>query len=280
MKKHLFSIFFSAALLLTLAACGGQTPSQPTPSPSAPAETTPAEIAPSLAGAPTPAISPSPAPSASGDGMLIAFRAALETIYNDHLYPNGDPVDVPDFCEMENNVFAICDVDGDGTDELIYRNNDSTMAGMVCTVFGYTDTAGGVLFTEVSGFCGMTFYDNGALTIDASHNQGLAGNADFWPYSIYQYDPGQDGYLSMGYADAWDGTIFPQDFNGKAFPEDLDQDGDKVIYQITYPGDEVTETWLDGPGYFQWRDFYLSGAAELEIDWKSMTPENIGAVAP
>lgn len=253
------------ALLLTLSACASPQPSQPSPAPTAPVVSAPAD----------------PTPSGSGTPMLAAFRAALETIYNDHLYPNGDPVDVPEMASMENNRFAIFDVDLDGQNELLYENGDATTAGMMTTVFSWAENNGeSSLLTELSGYPAMAFYDNGIATVQLSHNHGLAGNTDFWPYFLYRYDPGQDSYLLVAALDAWDGVTFPDDFGGESFPDDVDQDGDKVVYWISYPGQEVTYDLVDGPAYQEWLNGYLAGAGKLEIPWQNMTSENILAVAP
>lgn len=281
MKKC--SIFLPVLLLLALVSCSSP---QPIPTLSIPTGATVSaspspEETPDAIPTPAPSSSPTAAGSTASPLTLEAYRSALEAIYNDHLYPNGDPVDVPAAALMENNHFAIFDVDGDGQDELIYENGDATTAGMMTTVFGSMPSADGVkLFTELSGFPGMDFYDNGVIIDYASHNHGLAGTADFWPYTVYQYDFGQDGYLFMGYADAWSGETFPTNFADQPFPDDLDMDGDKVVYSLTFFGDVRTETWIDGPEYLKWRDSYLEGASRLELPWQSMTTENILSVAP
>ena len=281
MKKC--SIFLSLLLLLALVSCSSP---QPVPTLSIPTGATVSaspspEETPDAIPTPAPSSSPTAAGSTASPLTLEAYRSALEAIYNDHLYPNGDPVDVPAAALMENNHFAIFDVDGDGQDELIYENGDATTAGMMTTVFGSMPSADGVkLFTELSGFPGMDFYDNGVIIDYASHNHGLAGTADFWPHTVYQYDFGQDGYLFMGYADAWSGETFPTNFADQPFPDDLDMDGDKVVYSLTFFGDVRTETWIDGPEYLKWRDSYLEGASRLELPWQSMTTENILSVAP
>lgn len=281
MKKY--AVFLPVLLSLALVSCSSP---QPIPTLSIPTDATVSaspspEETPNAAPTPVPSSSPTAAGSTASPLTLEAYRSALEAIYNDHLYPNGDPVDVPAAALMENNHFAIFDVDGDGQDELIYENGDATTAGMMTTVFGSMPSADGVkLFTELSGFPGMDFYDNGVIIDYASHNHGLAGTADFWPYTVYQYDFGQDGYLFMGYADAWSGETFPTNFADQPFPDDLDMDGDKVVYSLTFFGDVRTETWIDGPEYLKWRDSYLEGASRLELPWQSMTTENILSVAP
>lgn len=261
MRKRTFCALLSVAMVLSLCACGT---AEETPTPTA-----------------TPSPSPEQTEAPDREGMMAAYREALEGIYRDHLYPNGDMVDVPEWAQMENNDFAIFDVDLDGEEELIYQNDDATMAGMVTTVYGWTEAPEGHRFlTELSDYCAMAFYDNGMVTVQLSHNQGLAGNTDFWPYFLYRYDPGQDGYLLVAALDAWDGETFPHDFGGTAFPADLDKDGDKVVYWISYPGEEVTYELMDGPEYQQWLDSYLGGANKVEVPWQNMTVENIAALAP
>lgn len=257
---------YALALALTLAACGPQS------IPSSSSGNAPASAPLTSAGA----SEPSPAaPQDLGADAAKAYRRALEGIYNDHCYPNGDPVDT---FQMENNDFALFDVDGDGAAELIYQNDDSTMAGMMTSIFSF-DPYTGDLYLELTGFSGMTFYDNGIIRVEASHNHGLSALEDFWPFSLYQYDISGDGYLMTGSVDAWDKSLFPEDFQGVPFPDDTDQDGDGVVYLITYSGQEVTTTPLDGPDYEKWLNTYIEGAAELELPWQAMTLENIQAVA-
>lgn len=276
MKKRILSSLLTAsayalALALTLAACGPQSGPASSASGSAPIS---APLTNAGASEPSPA-----APQDLGADAAKAYRRALEGIYNDHCYPNGDPVDVPDGAQMENNSFAFFDVDGDGETELIYQNDDSTTAGMMTSIFSF-DPYTKDLYLELAGFAAMTFYDNGIIRVEAAHNHGLSGRDDFWPFTLYQYDSGGDGYLMIGSVDAWDKSLFPEDFQGVPFPDDADQDGDGVVYLITYSGQEVTTTPLDGPDYEKWLNTYIEGAAELELPWQAMTLENIQAVTP
>ena len=281
-------IAFAYALVLALAliACGapgGLSSFPPSSVDSSSAGMTPPSQAPlSPCGQPSSSqpggTSQSGASQAQGSAMEKACRDALEGIYRDHIYPTGDPVDVPEWAEMEKNHFAIFDVDGDGDQELLYRNGDSTMAGMSTSIYSF-DEISGKLYLELSGFVGMTFYDNGIIRVEASHNHGLSAREDFWPYALYQYDMGGDGYLMTGYVDAWSKDTFPEDFEGSPFPDGVDQDGDGMIYLVTFGGQEVAATQLDGPDYEKWLNAYIGGASELEVPWQAMTSENIQAVA-
>lgn len=312
MRKRIllsFALALSLVVMFILAACSGPAPAAPSGeptvaevSPSDAQPTPPVVITPPVPGVPSPAGSQAPAPDVGAPvsvspqqdpqpqpspepsqpqvmTMEQVYRAALETIYRDHRYPNGDEVATGEGFQMKDNDFAIFDVDGDGQAELIYQNDNSYMAGMVTTVYGL-DHDTGMLYQELSGFVAMDFYDNGVVSIMASHNHGLSALDDFWPYALYQYDPGSDGYIMAGSLDAWDGTIFPQDHEGNPFPTDKDDDGDFIIFTVTSGGQEVVTTYVDGPEYQEWVDSYLAGASKLDLPWQSMTEENIRAVAP
>ena len=274
MKKRILTSLLTAsayalALALTLAACGPKSgPASSSASGSAP-------ISAPLTNAGASEASPA-TPQDLGTEAAKAYRKALEEIYSHRTYPNGAPVET---FQMENNDFALFDVDGDGAAELIYQNDDSTMAGMMTSIFSF-DSSTGKLYLELSGFAAMIFYDNGVIRVEASHNHGLSGRDDFWPFTLYQYDSGGDGYLMIGSVDAWDKDTFPADHEGTPFPDEIDQDGDGTVYLITCGGQEVTTTPLDGPEYERWLKDYTAGAAELDIPWQAMTLENIQAVAP
>lgn len=266
----LIAAAYAMALVLTLIACG----------PQGLGSSSPVGGASSQEGTSSSSSSQAPTPQEQGSAMAEAYRKALEGIYSDRIYPNGDPVDAPpEWAKMENNHFVIYDVDGDGSEELIYKNESSTMTGMVTNIYSF-DQYTGELYLELSGFVAMTFYDNGVIRVEASHNHGLSARDDFWPHALYQYDASGDGYLMAGYVDAWEKSLFAEDFEGNPFPDEVDQDGDGMVYLITFPGQEVTAAVMDGPDYEEWRNTCLNGAAELDLPWQAMTQENIQAVAP
>ena len=272
MRKRILTSLLTAsayalALALTLAACG------PKSGPASSSADGSAPISAPLTSAGASEASPA-TPQDLGAEAAKAYRKALEEIYSQHTYPSGDPVET---FQMENNDFALFDVDGDGAAELIYQNDDSTMAGMMTSIFSF-DSSTGKLYLELSGFAAMIFYDNGVIRVEASHNHGLSGRENFWPFALYQYDSGSDGYLMIGSVDAWDKEDFPEDWDGSPFPDEADQDGDSMIYLLTLGGQEVTTTTLDGPEYESWLKDYTAGAAELDIPWQAMTLENIQAI--
>lgn len=261
-----YRIFLAAALLAALGTACGQT---------LPASSD------TGSGAASAASSAARSAEQSADGttqtpeMLAAYADALQGLYTEHVFPDGsDSGYAPSFGEIFENQFAVCDVDGDGSDELILSFSTAPMAGMRETVYGY-DASAGKLTEELTEFPGMTYYDNGMVQAGWSHNQGLS-NGDFWPYTLYTYDAGADCYQEIARVDSWDKSIAETDDQGRAFPTDVDAKGDGVVYLLT-EGEESTKT-ISQEDYDQWRTDKLGTAAELTIPFQPLTQENLSAL--
>lgn len=208
---------------------------------------------------------------------MAAYAAALKGICVDRVLPDGQELSFDDtLFEMAENQFAVFDIDSDGEKELLLTYTTTDMAGMMELIYDYDEEAGEVR-EEFWEFPALTFYENGVIEAGWSHNQGLAG--DFWPYTLYQYDPGMDSYLPKGMVDAWDRSLSEVNYEGRAFPEEIDQDGDGVVYYIMKNGEAYnTDAPVDGAQYQEWRDAYLNGAKEIEVPFVELTEENIGQV--
>ena len=146
--------------------------------------------------------------------------------------------------------YTITDIDGDGFEELLLMQGTGVMASMDYLVL---DGQGGQLRAELEAFPSLTFYENGYVRADASHNQGLAG--DFWPYALYRYDAESDSYQQVAVADAWDGSIHPQDYAGNPFPKDVDVSGAGIVYYVAENGDLYSEDGSFAPAPMDQADF-------------------------
>ena len=144
------------------------------------------------------------------EGCREAYILALENLYTNYIWPDGTVMDF--YGDISQNQFAVYDIDGDGEEELIIEYTTSSMAGMEEAVFGY-DNEAGIFYQEFRESPGWTFYDNGFIRADASHNQG--GDSDAWPYTMYQYDEGTDAYVEVGTGVTNDGSIEGYVGNGK-----------------------------------------------------------------
>lgn len=206
-----------------------------------------------------------------------AYGAALWDIYLHGMLPDGSTLDYSGTQQAENDTFAIYDVDNDGREELVVLWANASVAGCLGLIYGYDN---GQLHEELSQYVAMRFYSNGAVEVNWSHNQGLAGR--FWPYSVYTYDAKTDSYRYFGAVDGWDKSFLSTFYaGGEAFPDDLDQDGDGLIYflysgdEVPSFGDEAQAQRADGAAYEAWRQSYLSGATEIALPTKHITPDNI-----
>ena len=280
--------------LLSLTACGGP----PAPGSDGPSKPEPIQEqeAPADEALETPAVEPSaeepaqeepeelpaeepetPQPTQQDRApMLAAYQAALETLLNEHRFPEDAESRTFFGDTPSGDQFAVFDVDGDGRDELILTYTDTTMAEMGASIYDY-DAEQDCLVQEFSAFPMLTFYDNGVIQADWSHNQGLAG--EFWPYTLYQYDKDADCYNPVGMVDAWDGTMFPEDFEGNPFPEDVDVSHSGSVYYIMDYGTYETDHPVDEGEYQSWREGFLQGAGELTVPYQDLTEENISNLA-
>lgn len=198
---------------------------------------------------------------------MKAYQAALEKLYNEDTFPDGKQYGVPDDTyDKPNNCFAIYDVDSDGKDELIIQYTDTITAGMIEAIYDY-DNVSGVFTEELLEFPALTFYDNGVIKAEWSHNQGKGG--EFWPYTVYKYAQEADAYAEAGRADAWDKKLGEQDYNGNPFPKDIDSNGDGIVYYVM-GGNYKQNTIVDLEEYNQWWDSMVEDGEEMNIPYQNL----------
>ncbi len=208
------------------------------------------------------------------------YKEAMQNMLDNRVFPNGEQVyggaETEDSAGSiwTDNKFAITDIDGDGNDELIINFSNAPAVGEVFYIFEYEEDSDS-LKEEFTEFPAVEFYDNGYVTAGASHNQGLAG--DFWPYTLYKYDESKDSYVQQYYIDAWNKELYPQDFEGNAYPDEIDTSSTGTVYylyeDVTKAVEPVDKTAYDKLA----RDTYGS-AAKITIDYSDITQENIDAI--
>ncbi len=268
--KKILSLILSMVLCVALTACNSNQAvnaaanSEPSPLPALPT-TTPV----TATAKPEEQDQPDPA-----DGTYPAYAAALETLLQRHLLPDGTDAG-EQFGDITENQFAVYDVDRDGKDELILLYSTTATAGMAGYIFSYEKETG-ALQTQLQEFPSLTFYENGFVKAGWSHNQGLAGN--FWPYSLYQYDANSDRYTLVGMVDAWDKSFSETDYQNRPFPSDIDKSGTGVVYYIMEDGQYDTTNPVDASAYDAWVDAHSGGASEMQIQYRNLTEENISQI--
>lgn len=268
MKKRFFAALLSLLLTFSLTSCGADDSAQTS------AVQQPGEQAesPTESEAPTVELLQ---PTEATDAARYAFGKVLWDAYLLGILPDGTVLDWIDTESAAKNDFILYDVDSDGQEELLLYWGNASMAGMGLYVFGYAD---GEVYEELHAFPMAVFYDNGIVEELWSHNHGLAGNTDFWPYSIHLYDAESDIYQTVGAADAWS---LEQPAAAEEFPTNIDTDGDGMVYFLLpadWDGSYSSSYLADGAEYEAWRNSYLNGAEPLIIPTQKLTEDSIAAL--
>lgn len=210
------------------------------------------------------------APAALDYGL---YRKVLINLVNNCLLPDGSTVDGLTGSDISANSFAICDINMDGTEELIINLDSLAVADSLQYIYR-PDTSGNSV--EGIGFfrSDSVYYDNGYVKEPLSHNQGLSEN--FWPYYIYLWD--NNGYQDAGGAEAWERNYQLIDFNGRSFPDSADKDGNGVVYYISGEQGMDYDNPVDDDEYKTYENRVFGNAHEIQIPWESLTAENIKAL--
>ncbi len=292
----LCGIFISGLLLGTLSGCGADqfstaviTTARHPAVQSAPAQEAPPEDPPALEADSRPGASIT---AEEDEARMLAYGKVLWDMYLLGLRPDGEKLErASDLGPAEGNRFALADLNGDGAEELIVCWDQACMAGMQGLVYTY-DYPEEELRLALSEFPSMTFYGNGTLTADWSHNQGWAGR--FWPYTLYRYSEDSGVYEEIAAVDAWDLSCTEGDevLTG-AFLQEADADGDGLVYYILtgewYQNDRTPSDgrldgrlWdtdpVDGPALEEWLNSYTGGAEPLKIPYRHMEDIAISAL--
>lgn len=189
--------------------------------------------------------------------MYVAYGHLLWDVYDRGLLPDGTELAVVG--EPGNSRFALADVDGDGSTELVLQWDEGAEADRLLAVYGWRD---GYLYEQGRFSLQVHFYENGALEADWSHDQSPSIEG-FWPYDAYAYDAASDCWQRVGSADS-NGQryyLLPADWNG-TYSEDL---------------------LVDETDYLVWRKSRLQGSTELGLAEQALTADaiaDLGAPRP
>lgn len=211
-------------------------------------------------------------PSTADSDMLETYRTILTNILQGQTFPNGIEFGYQDVHDLSENKFAVYDIDADGEDELIVAYITTYTAGMSEIIYAY-DSASGTVREEFLVYPFVTFYENGTIEAPWSHNQGYGGR--FWPYTLYQYSPDSDTYIEVGMVDGWDKSLAVAGRDGDPFPDDIDINGDGLVYYIMTEGVYELNTPVDLDALERWRNSHIQGAMTVSVPYQALTEENI-----
>lgn len=197
---------------------------------------------------------------------LEQYRQVLRDILEQQVFPNGLELGYDD-TDLSLNKFAVTDIDEDGKQELLIVYTTTYYGGNTLMVYDYSEDTG-ELREELRAFPGVSFLGGGMAKANMSHNHSDSFNV--WPYSVYVYDFTGDRYLPAYQISGWEKELKPD-----GFPEEVDADGDGLIYIISDANDHSLTLYEDTREYERWaRHMSLDGEAVF-IPWKSLTDENI-----
>ena len=194
------------------------------------------------------------------------YAATLRNLLYSNVLPNGKQAELP---AGRSSQFAVADVDADGKEELVLLYDPGVMADAVGYIIGY-DAETQKIYLQMEAFPAFAFLKNGNLKALSSHNQTWG---EMWPYALYQYMTESDSYELVGYAHAEDKGIFEANGALERYPGEADVSDAGTVYYVG------TNTWgitpIDEVDYLAWLQENHGDAAELEIEYLSLTEESI-----
>jgi hypothetical protein len=175
---------------------------------------------------------------------------------------------------IADNIFAICDLNGDGTDELLVKWLTADLKDRLTVVCRFDER------TKVLNQCliesGATdFYNDGkviALWADPGNSYGKY----FWPYSLYEYDKREGQYKKVSMVLAWSKELKPVDSYGNSYPEDIDKENAGEVYLINELS-KTDITTISRKEYEKWVG-EITKSGKLDVPYKNLTRENINQI--
>lgn len=191
-----------------------------------------------------------------------AYYEALEEICEHEIWLDGTPVFEfgNDYGHISENYYAIFDIDMDGKEELLVEITTAPTAGWCTKVFGY-DVKTDEVFEKNQFYPNFWVYDNGALILNASHNQS---QGELWPYTLCI--PGKElgDYKEIGYV-----TSVEKEYCYGEYPEADDADKDGIIYYVTDAKTNEQKPYTTNE-YQEWCNKYFGNAKKLYIPWENL----------
>lgn len=209
------------------------------------------------------------------------FRNALSVFLNTNTLPDGRQGYSMPLTDPNGNFadFAVCDIDGDGKDELLISQSYGCNADMVSYIYDYHPESGQfTLETEEGGtYKALHFYRTGYLTCDASHNQGPFGGP-VWPYDASQYQKDTDSYQPVWGVASWNVNNSSEAVYNQ-FPFEKDLDGNGVLYMVySEVGDTAGDSepeYLDDAEYQTFISDKTNPSDEIVLEPYILNQENL-----
>ena len=200
---------------------------------------------------------------------MAAYKVLLQDVH-DHPNDYVDYYDSNDAVEgMEYNNFGFYDINSDGIDELILLFTNTYVAAMKSLAYTYNDvTDRAELLTEDWLGAYIVFYDGGYCTMAAYHNHTYGS---LWPYTLYRWSNVEKRYVALY---TFYSCVKEYDQYGN-YDEDADLDGDGEVYLIHDDTADEDAIVVDKEEYEAFVQIYISEYTRIDLEWWTITPENI-----
>lgn len=214
--------------------------------------------------------------SGSGNSSEVyqAYYDALMNIRGNHTLPDGRELDyLSEAGIVEDDQFAVYDIDGDSRDEMILLWTTASASDTLMYVYEYNAEADAWTM-EICCSPSVTVYDDGMILAEDLYDQGYA--VTITPYTVYTYNENTDSYIAAGAVDCWDRAA-TDGMDGEVFPEEYDTDDSGVVYMIDYAG------YIGYSGGYCYSQSEYDGFVasligdkeELDIDYLNLSDANI-----
>ena len=198
------------------------------------------------------------------------YAASLINLINENALPDGRIMSYMSDAENYPIQFSIYDINSDGEEELIIKLPNPT-----CNISGQYIYRLNEEKTGLEDLCSLdvdtVYYDTGFFKVPAWYIQCLS--KDFCPYDIKMWDAGE--YLDAGRVEAWEKEYMPSDFSGNPFPDNIDSDGNGIVYFISEELGIDYNNPVDDSEYWSYEEEFFGNGIELIIPWADLTVENI-----
>lgn len=186
---------------------------------------------------------------------INTFKSTLSFLH-EHTYNNSDRG-----IEESSSFFAMIDIDGDSTQELLVRTSQGVMASQYTTVVYFTDKKNNRTSTVSTGYYIDSIYKGGYIKVNVSHNQ--SPSLSLWPYTLYRYKNGRTEQVFSARTVDQKG-----DYNGYFYNPSEDKDHDGVIWYIN-------DTPMTKSEYAAYVNRYMPVENKLNLTWFKFTRANI-----
>ena len=218
--------------------------------------------------------------------QTASYADALESIYyNQELCGETfEPIG-----SVQENQFAVCDVNGDGQEELLVRWSSATSEDTREAIFG-RDASGNLFYMGEAfpseGYGTQSYltkyYSNGtAFAAWTTDRFGMSGGK-FWPFTLYQYNPATQTYEFQFSVRAWSLSYSAKDPDRNlTYPYSADTSGTGMVYYITtmsngdYVGGDIPR---DETEFQALLAQYTQGAEAIQPAYQMLNEGNIQAL--